>query len=130
MSPEEAPGSCALTAIERDILSLHRQDDVPGWEIPARYFAFARTGDASGLAGVLDHNRLDLISLAAVTALVLEMVRDGAGICAVAARWPRAGPAFRVPREVPTTPRAAMRLRPKAKACSAWRPTTPRGPRR
>jgi uncharacterized protein len=78
MSPDEAPGSCALTAIERDILSLHRHDDVPGWEIPTRYFAFARTGDASGLAGVLEHNRLDLISLAAVTALVLEMVRDGA----------------------------------------------------
>ncbi len=31
---DDPPGSCSLTAIERDILGLHRQDDVPGWEIP------------------------------------------------------------------------------------------------
>jgi uncharacterized protein len=77
--PDESPGSCALTAIERDILGLHREDDVPGWEIPARYFAYARTGDAAGLAAVLEHNRLDLLSLGAVTAVVLEMAREGAG---------------------------------------------------
>ena len=63
-----SPGSCALTAIERDILGLHRQDDVPGWEIPARYFGYTRTGDARGLAAVLEHNRLDLVSLGAVAA--------------------------------------------------------------
>ena len=56
---DDAPGSCALTALERDILGLHRQDDVPGWEIPSRYFGYARTGDASGLAAVFEHNRLD-----------------------------------------------------------------------
>jgi uncharacterized protein YprB with RNaseH-like and TPR domain len=72
-----APGSCALTAIERDILGLHRQDDVPGWEIPARYFGYARTGDARGLAAVFEHNRLDLVSLAAVAAVILEMVGEG-----------------------------------------------------
>ena len=72
------PGSCSLTAIERDILGLHRQDDVPGWEIPSRYFGYARTGDAAGLAAVLEHNRLDLLSLAAVAGLILEMSREGA----------------------------------------------------
>jgi uncharacterized protein YprB with RNaseH-like and TPR domain len=74
---ESAPGSCALTAIERDILGLHRQDDVPGWEIPARYFGYTRTGDARGLAAVLEHNRLDLVSLGAVAAVILEMVEAG-----------------------------------------------------
>ena len=49
-------------------------DDVPGWEIPARYFAYTRTRDARGLVAVLEHNRLDLLSLAAITALVFEMV--------------------------------------------------------
>jgi uncharacterized protein YprB with RNaseH-like and TPR domain len=78
MAPDESPGSCALTAIERDILGLHRQDDVPGWEIPARYFGYARTGDARGLEAVLEHNRLDLLSLGAVAAVILEMVREGA----------------------------------------------------
>ena len=79
MAPDESPGSCSLAAIERDILGLHRQDDVPGWEIPSRYFGYARSGDASGLAAVLEHNRLDLLSLAAVAGLILEMSRDGAG---------------------------------------------------
>ncbi len=75
---EGAAGSCALTAIERDILGLHRQDDVPGWEIPARYFGYTRTGDARGLAAVLEHNRLDLVSLGAVAAVILEMAGRGA----------------------------------------------------
>ena len=44
--------------------SARSTGDVPGWEIPARYFGFARTGDAAGLAAVLEHNRLDLVSLA------------------------------------------------------------------
>jgi uncharacterized protein len=73
-SPDDLRASCALTALEQDILGLHRQDDVPGWEIPARYFAYTRTGDARGLAAVLEHNRLDLLSLAAVAAVILEMV--------------------------------------------------------
>jgi uncharacterized protein len=75
---DDAPGSCALTALERDILGLHRQDDVPGWEIPARYFGYARTGDARGLEAVLEHNRLDLVSLGAVSAVILEMVAGSA----------------------------------------------------
>ncbi len=78
MAPDETPGSCSLAAIERDILGLHRQDDVPGWEIPSRYFGYARSGDASGLSAVLEHNRLDLLSLAAVSGLILEMSRAGA----------------------------------------------------
>jgi uncharacterized protein len=77
---DAAPGSCALTAIERDILGLYRQDDVPGWEIPSRYFGYARTGDARGLAAVFEHNRLDLLSLAAVAAVIFEMVREGAAV--------------------------------------------------
>jgi uncharacterized protein len=77
---DSAPGSCALQAIERDILGLQRQGDVPGWEIPARYFGYTRTGDASGLADVLEHNRLDLVSLGAVAAVILEMVGAGAEV--------------------------------------------------
>jgi len=50
---------------------------VGGWEIPARYFSYARSGDEGQLADVLEHNRLDLLSLAAVTAIVLHLLRDG-----------------------------------------------------
>ena len=47
---------------------------------PSRYFGYIRTGDASGLAGVLEHNRLDLVSLGAVAAVILEMVGAGAEV--------------------------------------------------
>ena len=77
-SLDDPPGSCSLTAIERDILGFRRQDDVPGWEIPSRYFGYARTGDARGLEAVFEHNRLDLLSLAAVSGVILEMAREGA----------------------------------------------------
>jgi uncharacterized protein YprB with RNaseH-like and TPR domain len=72
--PGDLRASCALTALEQDILGLRREDDVPGWEIPARYFTYTRTGDARGLTAVLEHNRLDLLSLAALTSVILEMV--------------------------------------------------------
>jgi hypothetical protein len=73
----DVAASCALTTLERDILGLSREDDVPGYEIPARYFQFARTGDARGLVQVFEHNRFDLLSLAALTAVVLRLVESG-----------------------------------------------------
>ncbi|MBP7572131.1 MAG: ribonuclease H-like domain-containing protein, partial [Acidobacteria bacterium] len=66
--------SCALTVLEEDVLGLMREGDVPGWEIPGRYFAYTRTGDASALEAVLEHNRLDLVSLGALTGVVLELL--------------------------------------------------------
>jgi uncharacterized protein len=57
---------CRLTTLERALLNLRRNGDVPGIEIPARFFHFLRTADAAPLEPVLEHNRLDLISLAAI----------------------------------------------------------------
>lgn len=69
---------CSLIALEGQLLGKARIDDVPGFEIPARYFEFIRSGNAQLLADVLEHNRLDLLSLAAVTARLLELVEQGA----------------------------------------------------
>jgi len=73
--------SCTLTALERSQLGFHRVGDVPGFEIPTRYFQYLRTGDALAIEDVLEHNRLDLISLAAVTARALELAADGPDAC-------------------------------------------------
>lgn len=73
--------SCSLSAIERSVLGFHRVNDVPGLEIPARYFHFIRTGNASAIAGVLEHNRHDLLSLAAVTSHALWLAREGPEAC-------------------------------------------------
>ncbi|MDQ3171853.1 MAG: ribonuclease H-like domain-containing protein [Acidobacteriota bacterium] len=73
---------CSLMAFERQLLGFRRVGDVPGFEIPSRYFHFLRTGDASGLEMVLEHNRLDLVSLAVLTARAARIVRGGHGACA------------------------------------------------
>ena len=71
--------SCSLGALERKLARVHRQNDVAGFEIPARYFQFLRSGDARPLSGVLEHNRQDLLSLAVLTACLLQLVEDGSG---------------------------------------------------
>ncbi len=76
---------CSLTALEQQVLGARRSRDVPGFEIPARYFQFVRSGDPRPLAAVLEHNRLDLLSLAGLTAQLLYLVNEGAE----AARDPR-----------------------------------------
>lgn len=70
---------CSLVALEQQLLGVQRVGDVPGFEIPERYFQFIRSGDAQPLADVFEHNRLDLLSLAALTARLLMLVSEGAG---------------------------------------------------
>ncbi len=74
-STDEA--GCSLVALEARLLGLRRKGDVPGFEIPARYFHFVRSGDARPLAAVLEHNRLDLLSLAGLTARLFALVDSG-----------------------------------------------------
>jgi len=69
--------ACSLVALEREILGIRRTGDVPGFQVPGRYFHFVRTGDADPLAAVLEHNRRDLLSLAALTARLFHLARSG-----------------------------------------------------
>lgn len=73
---------CSLSSLERALFGVHRDLDVPGIEIPTRYFQFLRTGDPSTIEGVLEHNRQDVVSLAVVTAHALAIARGGADGCA------------------------------------------------
>ncbi len=70
-------GGCRLTDLERSVCGHERDDDVPGFEIPSRYFHYVRSGDARPLEGVLEHNRVDLISLALLTARAAQLLEDG-----------------------------------------------------
>jgi len=66
-----------LTTLERTLCGHQREGDVPGFEIPARYFHYVRTGDARQLEAVLEHNRLDLLALALLTARAAQLLEDG-----------------------------------------------------
>lgn len=74
---EQGERSCRLTHLEESVLGLGRVGDVGGFEIPARYFQFVRGGPAELLEPVLLHNRLDLLSLAALTAHAQQLVCEG-----------------------------------------------------
>lgn len=67
-----------LVGLERAVLGLRRQGDVPGGEIPTRYVAYLRSGDPRGLSAILEHNRLDLVSLGLLTGLACALTAKGA----------------------------------------------------
>jgi uncharacterized protein YprB with RNaseH-like and TPR domain len=87
-------GGCRLGTLERVLCGVTRVGDVPGMEIPARYFRFLRSGDARPLEPVLEHNRLDLISLAAVTAHAVRLAEEGSARCRDAAEALALGKVF------------------------------------
>lgn len=72
-------GGFSLGMVERAVLGVRRQGDLPGWAIPARYVEYLRTGDRAGLEPVFTHNLQDLLSLMALHGLAGALVADGPG---------------------------------------------------
>jgi len=68
---------CRLTYLEQALCGHEREGDVPGFEIPSRYFRYVRSGDARPLEAVFEHNRLDIVSLAMLTARASHLLEDG-----------------------------------------------------
>ncbi len=66
--------NCRLATLETDILGVRREGDIPGWEIPQRYFDWLRRRDPRLLADIFEHNRLDVISMATLTAHLVEIL--------------------------------------------------------
>jgi len=63
--------SCRLVHLEREILGMERQGDLPGELIPYYYFEYLRTKQAFKLAPMFHHNVMDIVSLACLTHVVL-----------------------------------------------------------
>ena len=61
---------CRLRTAEVEALRLQRVNDLPGAEAPAAWRRWLDRGDGSLLGRVLEHNRADLLSLAALLALL------------------------------------------------------------
>ncbi|MBQ6346916.1 MAG: ribonuclease H-like domain-containing protein [Clostridia bacterium] len=57
-------GSCRLCNLEAEILGMPREDDLPGSEVPARFFQFMKTGEDALLDDIVRHNRQDIATLA------------------------------------------------------------------
>jgi uncharacterized protein YprB with RNaseH-like and TPR domain len=69
-------GRSNLGTLEERILGVVREVDVPGYEIPARYFAFLQHRGADLMRPVLDHNRQDVISMARLATVIGLLLRD------------------------------------------------------
>ena len=63
-------GCCKLSYLEEMIFNAPRGHDIPGSEIPQRYFDSVKTGDKSLLDDVIEHNRQDIVTL---TALLVKL---------------------------------------------------------
>ncbi|MGH9320416.1 MAG: ribonuclease H-like domain-containing protein [Vicinamibacteria bacterium] len=68
--------SCRLSELEQWLLGIERENDVPGHLIPDIYFRFVRTGDASQIPYVFEHNAQDILSLAALTVSASDMLDE------------------------------------------------------
>ena len=55
---------CKLQTLEARICGRVRRGDIPGADIPDAYHSFVRTSNAYQMVRVLEHNRLDMITLA------------------------------------------------------------------
>jgi hypothetical protein len=66
-----------LSTIEAHVLGVERQGDVPGFEIPQRYFDWLRKRDGRLLEDVFTHNRLDVVSMASLLKYLTDLVEDG-----------------------------------------------------
>ena len=66
-----------LATIEEKILGHVREGDIPGFEIPQRYFDWLRHRDCGLILDVLEHNRLDVVSMAALLLHLCELLGWG-----------------------------------------------------
>ena len=65
--------NCRLATIERHVLRVVREDDLPGSEAPAAWLHYLRGGSATLLRRVLAHNHQDVVSLARLFIRLSEM---------------------------------------------------------
>jgi hypothetical protein len=68
--------NCSLSTVERDILGVIREDDVPGYLVPEIYFRYLKTKDARALKQVFEHNLQDILSLVALVSRMCFLLED------------------------------------------------------
>jgi uncharacterized protein len=68
--------NCRLETLERELLGLPRQGDIPGFMIPQLFFRFLQNGCARGLAQVAEHNRRDMLAMVALVAGLIGYARQ------------------------------------------------------
>lgn len=68
--------NCRLIQLERQILGVEREGDLPGELIPYVYFEYLRSREAQRLVPIFHHNAIDVLTLACLTAIVPAAFRQ------------------------------------------------------
>ncbi|RNB91339.1 exonuclease [Brevibacillus parabrevis] len=68
--------SCRLGIIEQEKLDVFREDDLPGFLAPVRYFDFLHSQDPDVIEGVLRHNEKDVLSLITLYIHMTRLLAD------------------------------------------------------
>ncbi|RFA29330.1 hypothetical protein CAI21_09665 [Alkalilimnicola ehrlichii] len=86
---------CRLSTVERELLGVQREDDLPGAEAPWAWKDYLAGRPQHALPRVLKHNELDILSLVVLPSALSRAVADplalGADPAAVAKIWSREG---------------------------------------
>ncbi len=69
-------GNCTLLTLEEKLLQIERKGDVPGEEIPQIYIDYLRSKKTGAVARVAYHNRMDILSMAAVIQQLYNLLID------------------------------------------------------
>ncbi len=65
---------CSLSNLEREILGVAREFDIPSYLIPQAYFDFLRSGEREKIKLITEHNAYDIISMAGLLAHLCEIL--------------------------------------------------------
>jgi len=71
--------NCRLSNLAQQVAQAERAEDIPGAEIPIRYFQYIRTGDFSLIEPILYHNQEDILSLLSVVVAGSVLVERNGG---------------------------------------------------
>ena len=77
---------CNLGKLEEAVLGIPRFDDLPGAQVPQRFFDYLKTGNFDLLMDVLEHNAQDVASLCVLLTAMVEMYRAARRGCVLNGR--------------------------------------------
>lgn len=66
---------CSLGALEQSVLGVSRDIDIPGAEVPERYFHYLKTHDFTEMKEVIEHNRQDIVTLMLLMGRMADLFR-------------------------------------------------------
>ena len=67
---------CSLQSLEAAVLGHEREGDIPGALIPSIFFEYLRRRDPSLLAPVIEHNKNDVLALAALLGQMCRRIKE------------------------------------------------------